>query len=70
MAPSMGAPLRSHCRRFWYFYRHRMQISDAISAKSKMARLVARRDYAGAQKASDGVIAVAERLVASIERLG
>ena len=67
---SAVSPLRSHCRRFWYFYRHRMQISDAISAKSKMARLVARRDYAGAQKASDGVIAVAERLVASIERLG
>jgi hypothetical protein len=35
---------------------------------SQMARLVARRDYAGAQKAVDGVIAVMDRLVASIER--
>jgi hypothetical protein len=33
-----------------------------------MARLVARREYYGAQKASDGVIAVMERLVAGIER--
>lgn len=63
-------PLRSHCRRFWYYYRHRMQLSDAISANSKLARLVARRDYNGAQKAADGVITVMERLVNSIDRLG
>jgi DNA-binding GntR family transcriptional regulator len=62
------APLRSHCRRFWYHHRYQMQLSDAISANSKMARLVARREYNGAQKASDGVIAVMERLVAGIER--
>lgn len=67
---SAAAPLRSHCRRFWYFYRQRMQLSDAISADSKMARLVARRDYNGSQKASDGVIAVMERFVASVDRLG
>jgi DNA-binding GntR family transcriptional regulator len=62
------SPLRSHCRRFWYFHRNQMQLSDAISAHSKMARLVARREYNGAQKASDGVIAVMERLMAGIER--
>jgi DNA-binding GntR family transcriptional regulator len=62
------SPLRSHCRRFWYHYRFQMQLSDAISAQSKMARLVARREYSGAQKASDGVIAVVERLLAGIER--
>jgi len=61
------SPLRSHCRRFWYHHRHQMQLSDAISAHSKMARLVARREYNGAQKASDGVIAVMERLVAGIQ---
>jgi DNA-binding GntR family transcriptional regulator len=61
------SPLRSHCRRFWYHHRYQMQLSDAISAHSKMARLVARREYNGAQKASDGVIAVLERLVAGIE---
>jgi len=68
-ASAAVSPLRSHCRRFWYYYRPRMQLSDAISAHSKMVRLVARRDYNGAQKASDGIIAVMERLVASIERL-
>ena len=69
-ASAAAAPLRSHCRRFWYFHRPRMQLSDAISASSKMARLVARRDTVGAQKASDGVIAVVERLAASIDRFG
>jgi DNA-binding GntR family transcriptional regulator len=68
-ASAAASPLRSHCRRFWYYYRNRMQLSDAISANSKMIRLVARRDYNGAQKASDGVIAVMERLVASVDRL-
>jgi len=33
-----------------------------------MARLVARRDYIGAQKASDTVIAVLERFAATIGR--
>jgi len=65
-ASAAVAPLRSHCRRFWYRNRYQMQLSDTISAHSKMARLVARREYNGAQKASDGVIAVMERLVASI----
>ena len=59
-------PLRVHCRRFWYFYRHRLQLSDAIAAHSTMIRLVARRDHKGAQKASDGLIAVIERLVAGM----
>lgn len=63
------APLRSHCRRFWYFYRDRMQLSDSISAHSKMARLVARREFNGAQKASDAVIAVLERMVAHLDRI-
>ena len=69
-ASAAASPLRSHCRRFWYFHRQRMQLSDSISAQSKMARLVARRDTAGAQKASDGVIAGIERLAASIDRFG
>jgi DNA-binding GntR family transcriptional regulator len=68
-AAAAVAPLRSHCRRFWYFYRERMQLSDAISAHSKMARLVARREFRGAEKASDGIIAVLERLVANVDRL-
>ena len=67
-ASTAVAPLRSHSRRFWYFHRMRMQLSDAISAHSTLARLIARRDYNGAQKASEAVIAVMERLVGSVER--
>ena len=66
-ASAVVSPLRSHCRRFWYRHRHQMQLSDSISAHSKMARLIARREYIGAQKGSDGVIAVMERLVASFD---
>lgn len=69
-ASAAVAPLRSHCRRFWYYYRQRVQLSDAITAQAKMARLIARRDYTGAQKAVDASIAVLERLVASADRLG
>ena len=68
-ASAAVSPLRSHCRRFWYFYRERMQISDSISALSKMTRLVARRDFKGAQKASDSIIAVLERMVANVDRI-
>lgn len=66
-ASTAVAPMRIHCRRFWYFYRNKLHLSDAITAHSAMLRLIARRDYNGAQKASDGVITVIERLVASIQ---
>jgi DNA-binding GntR family transcriptional regulator len=69
-ASAAAAPLRSHCRRFWYLHRQRVQLSDAISALSKLARLVARRDFNGAQKAADGLITVIERLAAGIDRYG
>jgi len=69
-ASAAAAPLRSHCRRFWYYHRHRLQLADAVTAHSKMARLIARRDYTGAQKAVDGAIGVLERLVTSVDRLG
>ena len=64
-ATAAVAPLRTHCRRFWYYNRHRLHLSDAITAHSSMIRLIARRDYRGAQKACDGVIAVLQRLVTS-----
>jgi len=67
-ASAAVAPMRSHCRRLRYYFRHRMQLSDAISVHSQMARLAARRDFNGAQKAVDGMIAVMERLAATIER--
>jgi len=69
-ASAAAAPLRSHCRRFWRLHGTRLHLSDAISAQSKLARLVARRDFNGAQKAVDGVIAVTERLLAGTERVG
>jgi DNA-binding GntR family transcriptional regulator len=65
-ATAAVAPLRSHCRRFWNYHRDRIQLSDAISVYSKMARLIARREFNGAQKASDAVIAVMERMAGSI----
>jgi DNA-binding GntR family transcriptional regulator len=67
-ATAAVSPLRSHCRRFCYGNRHQLQLSDAIIASSKMARLIARRDYTSAQKASDGVMAVMERYVSMVER--
>lgn len=69
-ASAAAAPLRSHCRRFWYLHRDRIQLSDLIFAHSTIARLVARREYNGAQKASDAVIAVLERLLANTDRAG
>ncbi|MDT8322166.1 MAG: GntR family transcriptional regulator [Xanthomonadales bacterium] len=69
-ASAAAAPLRSHCRRFWYLHRDRIQLSDLISAHSMIARLVARREHNGAQKASEAVIAVLERLVANADKVG
>jgi hypothetical protein len=43
-------------------------LADSISVHSKLARLVARRDFNGARKAADNMIAVQERLVAGIDR--
>ena len=63
------APLRSHSRRFWYFHRAQIQLSDAIASHAQLARLVARRDYHGAQKASDSIIGVLERLVGGIDQI-
>jgi DNA-binding GntR family transcriptional regulator len=69
-ASAAVAPLRSHCRRFWYCYRRRLQLSDVLAVHATLARLSARRDHVGAQKAADGVITVLERLVANADRLG
>jgi DNA-binding GntR family transcriptional regulator len=67
-ATAAATPLRSHCRRFFYGNSNQIQLSEAITAISKMARLIARRDYVSAQKASDAVMAVLERCVASVGR--
>ena len=68
-AAAAVSPLRGHCRRLLFFHRQGMQLTDSISASSKMARLIARREYRGAQKASDGRIAVLERMVSSVVRM-
>ncbi len=67
-ASSAVSPLRGHCRRLLFFHRQGMQLTDSISANSKMARLVARREFRGAKKASDGRIAVLERVVSNVGR--
>ena len=68
-AAAAVSPLRGHCRRLMFYHRQGMQLTDSISASSKMAHLVARREFRGAQKASDGRIAVLERMVSSVGRL-
>lgn len=68
-ATAAVAPFRSHCHRLLYFHRQGMQLTDLISANTKMARLVARREFRGAQKASDGRIAVMERVVSNVGRI-
>jgi DNA-binding GntR family transcriptional regulator len=68
-AAAAVSPLRGHCRRLMFFHRQGMQLTDFISANSKMARLVARREFRGAQKASDGRIAVLERVVSNVARV-
>jgi DNA-binding GntR family transcriptional regulator len=67
-AAALG-PLRSHCRRFWYVHRKQVQLSDTITAHAQMARLVARRDFNGAQKASDANLAALERLINLTDRM-
>ncbi len=64
------APFRSHSRRFWYFHRRQVKLAEAITAHASLARLIARRDAGGAEKASDATIAVLERLVAGLDRFG
>jgi len=64
------APFRSHCRRFWYFHRRQVKLGEAITSHASLARLIARRDAGGAEKASDATIAVLERLVAGLDRFG
>jgi DNA-binding GntR family transcriptional regulator len=68
-AAAAALPLRSHCRRFMFFHRQGIPLTDSIAANSKMARLVARREFRGAQKASDGRIAVLERVVSNVDRM-
>jgi len=63
------APFRSHSRRFWYFHRQQVKLVEAITAHATLARLIARRDASGAEKASDATIAVLERLASGIDRI-
>jgi len=70
LATDTLAPFRSHSRRFWYFHRQQVKLAEAITAHASLARLIARRDANGAEKASDATIAVLERLVAGLDRFG
>lgn len=68
-AASALAPLRSHSRRCWHFHRQQVKLGDATTALTQLARLAARRDVNGAQRASDAAIAVLERLVNDVDRM-
>lgn len=61
-------PLRIHCRRFWNLHQASIKTSDMIVAQSNLVRLAARRDLRGAQKASDNMIQLMERIVANLEQ--
>ena len=63
------APFRSHSRRFWYYNRQHVKLADAITTHATLARLIARRDATGAEKASDATIMVLERLAGGIDRI-
>jgi len=62
-------PLRIHCRRFWNFHRNHLTLSDAIAAYSNLVRLAARRDLKGAEKASDNIMQLLERLISGLDQL-
>jgi DNA-binding GntR family transcriptional regulator len=64
------APLRTHCRRFWFLHRERLPLSEVITALGSMVRLVARRDFNGALKASDAAMAVMERMAGGAQSQG
>jgi DNA-binding GntR family transcriptional regulator len=60
-------PLRIHCRRFWNLHQDALKTSDIIVAQSNVVRLAARRDIRGAQKASDTVMQLMERIVSGLD---
>lgn len=56
-------PLRTHCRRYWYLNRKRMNISDAVAAHQAMAQSIAQGQEQSAIEACDAIIATMMHLV-------
>jgi DNA-binding GntR family transcriptional regulator len=60
------APLRSHCRRLWYWHRAALDINAAASLHAQLAAAAAGGDGAGAIRAMNGIIGVLEGLHARL----
>lgn len=62
------SPLRIHCQRFWNYHRSHLNLSDVVAAHAHLMRLAARRDLKGAEKASDNIMQLMERLVSGLDQ--
>lgn len=60
-------PLHMHCRRLWYRQRRSLEIAGAIALHATLARSVAGEDNAGAIGAVNGIIAVLESLLDTLD---
>lgn len=63
------APMHAHCRRLWYMHREHLDLAGAAELHATLARNVAHGDGAGAARALNGIIAVAEQLVLDLDTL-
>lgn len=63
------APMHAHCRRLWYMHRERLDLNAAAGLHATLARNVAEGDGAGAARALNGIIAVVEQLVLTLDSL-
>ena len=50
------APMHSHCRRFWYLYRHNGDLTHAASLHAALMNAVAAEDERAAATASDALL--------------
>jgi DNA-binding GntR family transcriptional regulator len=53
-------PLHTHCRRFWYRYRHSGDLPRAAELHADLSRAVVEGDESGAGNASDALVAYLE----------
>jgi DNA-binding GntR family transcriptional regulator len=65
-----SVPLHSHCRRFWYFYRHNGDLVRAAEFHAAMMRAVAAGDEASASAASDALVDYLEQFARTALDLG
>jgi DNA-binding GntR family transcriptional regulator len=63
-------PLHTHCRRFWYRYRHTGDLPRAAGLHADLMRAVVRGDEEGAGDASDELVAYLEEFAREALDLG